>query len=253
MTASPFDLTGRRVLVTGASGGIGRATALAAARLGARVLVGGRDRERLEETAALLPGDGHRISPFDLSQTDAVPAWMRAECEAWGPLDAVVHCAGLHVPRPIRSVDAAFFERMMNVNLLSALTLTRGFRQKGCNPGAGAMVFLSSLAALNGPPAHVVYAAAKGGLISAARGLAIELLRERIRVNALAPGIVDTEMTRRSRVTLTPEQFDALLATHPMGFGSPEDVANAAIFLISDASRWINGVVLPVDGGASIV
>lgn len=250
---SPFDLTGRRILVTGASGGIGRATATAVAERGARVLASGRDRDRLAETLALLPGEEHRVAPFDLAEADAIPAWIKSETAAWGALDGIVHCAGLHIARPVRAIDAEFFDRMMHVNLLTAIMLARGFRQRGCNPGAGAMVLLSSLAALNGPPAHVVYATAKGGLISAARGLAIELLRERIRVNVLAPGIVETEMTQRSRSTLTPEQFEALRATHPMGFGAPEDVANAAVFLLSDASRWINGVVLPVDGGALIV
>jgi len=250
---SPFDLSGRRVLVTGASSGIGRATAAALAGLGVRVLATGRDAGRLEATLSDLAGEGHRAVPFDLADADAIPAWIKAETSGWGPLDGVVHCAGLQIGKPIRSLDAAFFDRMTRINLLSGLMIAKGFRQRGCNPGRGSVVMVSSLAAMVGQPSNVVYAATKGGLISATRGLAIEFLRDHIRVNALAPAMVETEMAERFRSTLTEEQYALALAAHPMGLGRPEDVANAAAFLLSDASRWITGVVLPLDGGASLV
>lgn len=246
---TPFALCGRHVLVTGASAGIGRATALLAARLGARVTVNGRDVGRLDATLAQLEGEGHRAAAFDLSDTDAIPAWVKAQAEAAGPFDGVAHCAGVQVGKPVRGVDRAFFDQMFHTNLLSALSLARGFRQKGCNPGRGSMVLVSSVAAMIGQPGNVVYAASKGGLVSAARGLAMEFLRDGVRVNCVAPAMVETEMMERFRQTTTREQFDAIRAAHPMGFGRPEDVASAIAFLLSDASRWINGVMLPVDGG----
>lgn len=251
--ASPFDLSGRRVLVTGASSGIGRGTAIVLSRLGARVTAHGRDPERLAATLAELAGDGHVASPFDLEDADGIPGWIKAETEERGPFDGVVHCAGLQIGKPIRSLDAAFFERMARINLLSGLMVAKGFRQRGRNPGSGSMVMVSSLAAMIGQPSNVVYAATKGGLNAATRGLAIEFLRDNIRVNALAPAMVETEMSERFRRTLTDEQFRAIRDAHPMGFGKPEDVGHAAAFLLSDASRWINGVVLPLDGGASLV
>lgn len=249
VSAPLVDLSGRHILVTGASAGIGRATAVLAARLGARVTANGRDPARLAETLALLAGEGHRAAAFDLSDTDAIPAWMKGQAGAGGPFDGLAHCAGVQVGKPVRAVDRGFFDQILHTNLLSALALARGFRQKGCHPGQGAMVLVSSVAAEIGQPGNVVYSAAKGGLVSATRGLAMEFLRDGIRVNCVAPAMVETEMMERFRQTTTADQFDAIRAAHPMGFGKPDDVAAGIAFLLSDASRWINGVMLPVDGG----
>jgi NAD(P)-dependent dehydrogenase (short-subunit alcohol dehydrogenase family) len=250
---SPFSLAGRRILITGASAGIGRACARVVAELGAKVIVNGRNEQRLAETLAQIPaqgsGEGHSAAPFDLSDADSIPAWVKKLAED-GPLSGIVHCAGVQSSKPVRGVDAAYFDQVMQANLLSALMLARGFRQKGCRADAGgAMVLTASVAAFIGQPGNVVYSASKGGLVSATRGLALELLRDNIRVNCLAPAMVETEMMERFRQTTTKEQFDRIIDAHPMGFGKPEDVAHAAAFLLSDAARWINAVCLPVDGG----
>lgn len=246
---SVFSLSGRRILITGASAGIGRACARVAAELGATVIVNGRNEDRLAQTLAQIPGTGHVAASFDLSDADAIPAWVKKLAED-GPLSGIVHCAGVQSSKPVRGVDTAYFDQVMQTNLLSALMLARGFRQKGCRAeGGGAMVLTASVAAFIGQPGNVVYSASKGGLVSATRGLALELLRDNIRVNCLAPAMVETEMMERFRQTTTKEQFDRIIDAHPMGFGKPEDVAHAAAFLLSDAARWINAVCLPVDGG----
>ncbi|HYD70514.1 SDR family NAD(P)-dependent oxidoreductase [Azospirillum sp.] len=246
---TPMHLTGRHVLVTGASAGIGRATAVLLSRLGARVTLTGRDETRLADTLAELAGDGHRMAAFDLADIDAIPAWIKELATSHGPFGGLAHCAGLQVSKPVRGVDLAFFDQILHVNLASALALARGLRQKGCHGDAGALVYVASVAAWVGQPGNAVYAASKGGLISAVRSLAMELLRDGLRVNAVAPGLVETEMTERFRATTTAEQFQAIVDRHPLGLGKPEDVANAVAFLLSDASRWITGVTLPVDGG----
>ncbi|HRJ61491.1 MAG TPA: SDR family oxidoreductase [Azospirillaceae bacterium] len=245
-----YAFNGRRVLVTGASAGIGRACAIALAGLGARVVVNGRNEGRLAETLAALPGDGHGAAPFDLTDCDQIPGWIKVLATDGGPLAGVAHCAGTQSSKPVRSVDTAYFDQVMRANLLSALALARGLRQKGCCAASGgAMVLVSSVAAFIGQPGNVVYSASKGALVSAARGLAMELLRDNIRVNCVAPAMVETEMMERFRQTTTAEQFARIREAHPMGFGKPEDVAAAVAFLLSDAARWINGVCLPVDGG----
>ncbi|HYH18745.1 MAG TPA: SDR family NAD(P)-dependent oxidoreductase [Azospirillum sp.] len=247
---NPMDLTGRHVLVTGSSSGIGRATAELLARLGARVTLGGRDRGRLEETLATLSSTGHRVAPFELTDLDGIPGWIRGLAEAGGPLDGVAHCAGIQETRPIRSFDRAFFDRIIDTNLGSALALAKGFRQKGAHAEQAALVYVSSIAGQIGTPGNVVYAASKGGVQAATKGLALELLRDNIRVNCVVPALVETELVRQARVKLTEEQFAKMVERQPMGLGQPEDVASAIAFLLSGASRWITGVLLPVDGGA---
>lgn len=245
---NPVDMSGRTVLVTGASTGIGRAVAVLLAALGARVILNGRNVEALDATLKTMAGEGHIISAFDLSYMDAIAPWMKSLSQDHGLLNGVAHCAGIQVTKPVRNVDEAFFDETMRTNLGSALALARGFRQKACKGSPAAMVFVSSIAGLIGQPGNAVYAASKGGLISATRALAVEFLRDDIRVNAVAPALVETEMASKARAGMTVEQFQFIINQHPMGTGLPEDVANSIAFLLSGASRWINAITLPVEG-----
>ena len=246
--ANPIDMSGRTVLITGASTGIGRAVAVLMAALGARVILNGRNVEGLNATLKTMVGEGHIIAAFDLSDMDVIAQWMKSLSQDHGLLNGVVHCAGIQVTKPVRNLDEAFFDETMRINLGSALALARGFRQKACKGSPAAMVFVSSIAGFIGQPGNAVYAASKGGLISATRALAVEFLRDDIRVNAVAPALVETEMSSKARAGMTTEQYQYMLDQHPMGIGLPEDVANAIAFLLSDASRWINAITLPVEG-----
>jgi NAD(P)-dependent dehydrogenase (short-subunit alcohol dehydrogenase family) len=249
--SNPLESTGRTVLVTGASSGIGRETAVVMSELGARVIVTGRRAEALAATAARMTPRSHAIEPFDLNAVDAIAGWLEHLASRYGPLDGLVHAAGLQKTAGLRAVSVEMVQETFRVNVESAVMLVKAFRQKRCRAEASSVVLVSSVRALVGAPATAVYAASKAALIGLTRSLASELAREGIRVNCIAPGMVESEMTDQIRRTLTDDQFQALVAEHPLGLGTPTDVAYAAAYLLSDAARWMTGHTLVVDGGLS--
>lgn len=246
---NPFDLSGRRILVAGASAGIGKATAILASQLGAQVVLNGRDTKKLNQVLAQLDGSGHSVAPFDVTQLDAIPEWIKTTVCSQEPLDGLAYCIGMQTTLPVRSFTSKHFDQIMHTNLGSALALARGFRQRGCSRNGASIVLVASIGGLLGQPGNVIYGASKAGLMSAARGLAMELLRDGIRVNAVSPAMVDTEMSRKAFNEMTEAHVANIMSRHPMGMGQPEDVAGPIAFLLSDASRWITGTNLTVDGG----
>ena len=250
-SGSPMDLASAAVLVTGASGGIGREIAILLSSLNARVVLSGRNRERLEETRAHLCGEGHRIEVFDLRDFDRIPQWFKSVTSGTGPLNGMVHAAGKQVTMPIRLAAPHTVDDLLRTNLHSAILLARGFCQRDCHAAGSSIVFIASIMGLVGKPMASVYGATKAALMGFAKSLALEMANERVRVNCVAPAFVQTELLDQVREMLSPEQFEALEKAHPLGFGTPRDVANAVAFLLADTGRWITGSTLIVDGGYS--
>ena len=249
MTTLINNLSGYRILVTGASSGIGRATSIYLAELGADVVLCARDEQRLHETLHAMPGGNHSVAPLDLSENiDDIPAWIKRMSQD-GPFHGLVHCAGIEKTVPVRLVSQSSFEDVLRINTEAALMLTKGIRQKKCFTLPCSIVFISSVASLTGQPGISLYCASKGALNAMARALAVELARQSIRVNTISPGHVETEMNATIQSKLTQEQYAGIVAAHPLGLGRPEDVAGAAAFLLSDNARWITGTNMVVDGG----
>ncbi len=246
---NPMAVDGRTVLVTGASSGLGRAISILVSRLGGRVVLVARSEQRLAETMSLLDGGEHRVEPFDLNELDAIPGWMKKLASEVGVLDGLVHSAGLHATLPLRVLKPSRLDELMKVNVSAALALTKGFRQRGVRAEQGSVVYLSSVAALAGSAGNAGYSATKGALVAMCRSLAIELAPEHIRVNCLAPGWVPTELAAKAEAKLEDAQLQAISDMHPLGLGRPDDVANAAAFLLADTGRWITGQTLAIDGG----
>ncbi len=246
---NPMDLSGQTILVTGASSGIGRETCVLLSQLGAKLILVARNEERLEQTKSLLDGDDHRVEPFDLADVDSIPRWLKVVGKEDGPLDGLVHSAGVQVTRTLQFLSSKNIDDVMQVNFTAAVILAKGFRQRGVSAPSSSIALISSVMGLVGQPAVAAYAASKGALIALTKSLALELAGEGIRVNCVAPGQVRTEMTQMMAQSLTEEQYAAIEAHHPLGIGEPIDVANAVAFLLADTGRWITGSTLVVDGG----
>lgn len=248
---NPLDLAERTVVVTGASSGIGRDTAILLSALGAHVVLTGRDEERLKITLQSLEGFGHQAEIFDFAASLDVCGWLRNIRAKCGPVHGLVHCAGIHVLQPLRAITRRTVDTTMQISVNTAIELAKGFSERGFSVPGGSMVLLASVAGLTGQAGTAAYTASKGAIVALTRALAMELARQHLRVNCVAPGLVRTPMGEELLERLSPQQLTAMENEYPLGFGSPRDVSHAIAFLLADTARWITGSVLVVDGGYS--
>lgn len=240
-----------RTLITGASSGIGRATALRLAADGHTLILHGRDAARLEETRlACLNPERHVPWVFDLAKPDDLTAELAAQVPAWGGVSGLVHAAGSVKVLPVRNLDPATLRADMNANFISGAELVRGLASRKNNAEhLRSVVWVSSLFSKFGAKAHAAYAACKSAANAYVRCAALELA-PRVRLNTVILGAVETPMS--APALANPEIVAALASTIPLGLGQPPPVADAIAFLLSEQSRWITGQEITVDGGRSI-
>lgn len=248
MNNNPFSLEGKTVLVTGASSGIGQATAIACSRLGANVVVTGRNAERLQATVNQLQKQPAAQIEAELTNYDEVENLVAS----LPPLDGAVLCAGNSTTLPLQFGTREKFDEMFDVNFFAPVELMRlMYKKKKLQKGASVVLIASIGGTHSFMPGNGIYGASKAALNSVMKYAAREYASRKVRVNSICPGMVDTPLIHRG--TITEEQLAEDAKRYPLGrYGQPEDIANAAVYLLSDASSWVTGHDLVIDGGFSI-
>jgi gluconate 5-dehydrogenase len=252
-STSPFDLSGRLALVTGGGSGLGLAIARGLAEAGARVVLNGRNRRKLEAAASVLEqvGCDVRVAPFDVTNGEEVSAGVTAIESAAGPLDIVVNNAAVNQRAPLDAFSIDDWRKLMAANLDGPFFVARSVIPGMRARRRGKIINICSLASEIGRPNIVPYATSKGGLQMFTRALAVELAPHNVQVNGIAPGFFKTEM---NAPLLANAEFSAWVTQRtPAGrWGEPPEVAGAAVFLASHAADYVTGHVLFVDGGFSV-
>lgn len=246
VTYNPFSLDGKTILVTGASSGIGKATALECAKMGARLVITGRDKIRLDDVFNDLEGEGHIQIIADLSKDEDIQQLVKCV----PVLDGCVNNAGYNIMSPIPFIKKDDLEGILDVNLKAPIELTHFLVKNKKMAKDSSIVFTSSISARGrNSVGNSLYSASKGGLSSFMKNAALELAAKRIRCNAVLPGMVETPL-KEGKSNITEEQWELNRQLYPLKrFGKPEEIAYGIIYLLSDASAWVTGTELVIDGG----
>jgi NAD(P)-dependent dehydrogenase (short-subunit alcohol dehydrogenase family) len=245
-------LNNKNIIITGASSGIGRQTAIEASRSGANVILIARNKEKLEDARKALSPGKHFIFPFDLNDLSSIESLIEEISGKTGILSGFVHSAGMELTMPFRNMKPEQYEQLFKINVIAGFEFARVLsKKKYVNPDGAAFVFISSVMGKFGKEGKVGYCASKGALISSVKALALELSSKKIRCNAVLPGIVETEMVRKMFEDIPEAAVSEIIRQHPLGIGYPEDVAHLIVFLLSEKARWITGSEFVIDGGYS--
>jgi len=245
---NPFSLINKTILITGASSGIGKAIATECAKMGARIIITGRNVERLNETFNALSGDNHLQFIAQLDND----AERQSFLNQLPNLDGVVHSAGIASHKPLQFLKKEDFTEMFDINFFAPSQITIGLlKSKKINKGAS-IVFITSISGiLTSYIGGALYSSSKGALNGIIKGMALDLAAKKIRVNGVMPAMVQTDIMNNGDVTA--EQFESDIKRYPLNrYGTPEEVAYAAIYLLSDASSWTTGTNILLDGGRTI-
>lgn len=245
-----FSLKSKHILITGASSGIGRQCAIECSKSGAIVTLFGRDLNRLSETMGKMEGSNHLSFAQDLTESEKLEGLVTEAVNINGPISGFIHSAGIETVLPLKLIKRLHYENIFSINVIAGFELTKLItKKKNINQDAASLLFVASVAGIKGEPAKLAYSSSKAAIIAGVQSLAIELASRKIRVNAVSPAVTQTEMSHSFLSRLSSESKDAIVKKHPLGLGTPQDVAYACVYLLSDAARWITGINLIVDGG----
>lgn len=247
----PFLLDDELALITGGGTGLGLAMARCMAAAGARVVLAGRRLEMLQRAAAGIGLQAEYVA-HDVTNLREAPSLVDKVSEKFGPITILVNNAGVHLKKSAVETTEEEFMKVLTTHVLGSHALSRAVAPGMMARKTGSILFIASMASLFGIPQVVAYSAAKSAYLGMVRALSTELSPHGVRVNAIAPGWIETDMSRKA-MQGDPEREKKILSRTPMSrFGEPEDVGLAAVYLCSPAAKFVTGVVLPVDGGASI-
>lgn len=245
---NPFSIEGKTIMLTGASSGIGRQCAIDCAKMGAKVIAIGRNKERLECVRAEMGGQGICYS-YDLEDIEGIKSFLTSVVKDNGKLDGFIHAAGIEVTSPVKLTGPNDYERLYRINCLSAFEFIKYFSDFRVFNKDGSVVMISSISGIIARKGLSAYAASKGAMMSAAKVMAVELSSRNIRVNTVSPGTILTPMMQSALDAMKPEEREKRVAGFPLGLGQTTDISYACIYLMSDASRWVTGQNIIIDGG----
>lgn len=245
---NPYSLNEKTILITGASSGIGRATALICSKLGARVIITARNKEKLNETFSLLAGDGHQIFTCDMQYEEQLNDLVSNLPE----LQGLVNNAGTTVTAPVQFIKEESLKHILQINSISPILLLQKLLKKKLLKRGASVVFTSSMAAKGEvTPGNSMYCASKGAISTFVECAALELAAKGIRVNAVCPGMTETPFIHGDNIT--EEQLKEDAKSYPLGvYGQPEDIGFGIAYLLSNAAKWVTGTNMIIDGGLSV-
>jgi NAD(P)-dependent dehydrogenase (short-subunit alcohol dehydrogenase family) len=246
MTFNPFSLKGKKILVTGASSGIGESISIECSKMNAELIITGRNSDRLNKTYNKLSGEAHQVVITDFTNVEQIDRLVHD----LPSLDGIVLCAGVVKTLPVKNITESAINEVFQTNIISSIQLIkRLLKDKKINKGAS-IVFISSISTSNAKIGNSLYSASKGAVNSFSKVLALELSFQKIRVNSIQPGFIKSRILEGGMIT--EEQIHENISKYPLGEGKPEDIAYACLYLLSDAAQWVTGSIFTIDGGVTL-